>query len=138
MVPASFARYPVCKMAGCRKYPLPSPLLACVWVFALKRIGQSDSAQASLEIAPVLSFDHIEVFGKRFSHRSGKHRVPIFVPFAGSNNYLITGEIDVFDPQPRTFHQPQTSAVKEHSHEPIRPIETAEYRSDFLARQHDR
>ena len=106
------------------------PTLSRVGIFALKGVGQSDSAQASLKIALVLSSNHIKVFviSERFSHHCGKHRVPIFVLLAGSDNYLITGEIDIFDPQPRTFHQSQTGSVEKHGHEPIGAIEATEYR----------
>ena len=48
-------------MTGCRKYPLPTPFFPCIGVFALKSIGQSDSAQATLNIGLVLSLYQIEV-----------------------------------------------------------------------------
>src|SRR5882762_3694718 len=66
IMPASFSRYFVCKVAGCRKYPLPSPLFFRIGIFALKRIRQSNSAQASLKIASVKAFDPIEVLRERF------------------------------------------------------------------------
>jgi len=37
---------------------MPPSLRPCAWVFALKGVGQSDSAQASLKIALVLSSDY--------------------------------------------------------------------------------
>jgi hypothetical protein len=51
MVSSSLSRHFIRVMAGGRKNPLPPPLFPCVWVFALQRIGQSDSAQPSLQIA---------------------------------------------------------------------------------------
>jgi hypothetical protein len=56
MVPAPFSRNLICKMTGCRKYPLPTQLFPRVGIFALKRIRQSNSAQASLKIASVEEF----------------------------------------------------------------------------------
>ena len=107
MVPASFSRYLVSVMTGCRKYPLPSPLFSCVWVFALKRVGQSDSAQAALKIALMLSSNQIKVLGERFFYCSGKHRVPVFVPLTCSDYDLIAGKINVLDLEPQAFHQPR-------------------------------
>ena len=38
-----FSGCPICVVARCRKYPLPSPLAARVSVFAFQRIGQGNS-----------------------------------------------------------------------------------------------
>jgi hypothetical protein len=43
----------------------------------------------------------------------------IFVSFASAHNYLVTGEINIFDPQLQTLHQPQASSVEKHHHKPI-------------------
>src|SRR4030095_12106846 len=64
MVPAPFSRNFIYKMTGCRKYPLPTQLFPRVGIFALKRIRQSNSAQASLKIASVEAFDPIEVLSR--------------------------------------------------------------------------
>lgn len=61
-------------MTGCRKYPLPLSLFSRIRVLALKRVRQSDSAQAALKIALMLSSDQIKVLGERFFHCSGEHR----------------------------------------------------------------
>ena len=72
-----------------------SLLFSCVWVLALKRIGQSDSAQAAPEIALVLSLYQIKVLGERFIHCGGKHRVPVLVSLTSPDYDLVTGEVDV-------------------------------------------
>ena len=99
MMSALFSRCPICVMARCRKYPLPCPFFASVRILAIEGVRQSDSAQTVFEIALVLLFDYFEMLSEAFFHRCGKHRVPIFVAFAGTHNYLIGGEIDIFDPQ---------------------------------------
>src|SRR5919106_4244392 len=81
MVSSSLSRYLICVMTGCGEHPLPTPLFPCVWVFALERIGQSDSAQASLKISLMLSSHEIKVLSKRFFHRRRQHRVPVFISF---------------------------------------------------------
>ena len=40
-------------MSSCRKNPLPSPLFPRIGVFALEGVGQNDSAQAAIKVAPV-------------------------------------------------------------------------------------
>ena len=105
---ALLSGFPICVVASCGKYPLPSPLFSGVGVFALQGVWQSDSASAAFEIAPVLLLDYFEMPGEWFFHGCRKHRVPIFVAFARPHNYLIGDEIDIFDPQLQTLHQSQT------------------------------
>src|SRR3990167_992126 len=138
MVPASFSRHPVRVMASRRKDPLPPPLFPCVWVFALKRIGQSDSAQAALKIALVLSFYQIKMLGERFFDCCGKHRVPVLVPLASPDYDLVTAGINILDPQPKAFHQSETCSIEQHGHDPLRAVEAAKNRPDLLPCQHDR
>src|SRR5215475_9705021 len=98
MVPAFFSSHSIGVMTGCREYPLPSPLFSRVGVFALQGVRQCDSPQAAFEIAPVLLLDYFEMLSERFFHRCRKHRVPIFVSFSGTHNYLVGGEIDILHP----------------------------------------
>jgi hypothetical protein len=100
MVPAFFPSYPICKTASRWKYPLPTPLFPCIWVLALKRIRQTDSAQPSLEIPLVLSFYHVKVLDERFFDCCGKHCVPVFISLTSTNYDLICFKIHVLHPQP--------------------------------------
>ena len=121
MMSASLACYLVGVMAGCRKYPLPTPLFPCVRIFALKRIGQSDSAHSSLEIALVLPSDQLKVLGEWFFYGCGKHRVAILVPFASPNYDLVSGEIDILHPQLQTFHQSEAGMAMSQSELSMQP-----------------
>src|SRR5919109_1925649 len=100
MVPALLSGNPVDIMTGRWKHPLPTPLFSRVWVFALQGIGQSDSAQASLKIALVLSSYHFKVLCERFFHCRGKHCVSILVALTSPDYNLVTGKVNVFDSQP--------------------------------------
>ena len=115
MVPAPFSGNLICKMTGCSKYPLPTQLFPRVGIFALKRIRQSNSAQASLKIALVEAFDPIEVLRERFFHRRGKHRVPVFVSLTRPDHDLVVGEINIPYSQTQALHQSQASPIKERS-----------------------
>src|SRR5215813_2291623 len=52
---ALFACQSIGEMSARRKYPLPAPLLPCVWIFSLERVRQCDAAQTAIKIALVLS-----------------------------------------------------------------------------------
>src|SRR5262245_66647218 len=78
------------------------------------------------------------MFSEWFFHGCGKHRVPVFVAFSRTHNYLISAEIDIFNPQLQTLHQSQTCAVEKHHHKPIGMIEDTEDRLHFLATQNHR
>ena len=91
---------PIGVVTACGEHPLPSPFFGGIGVFALKCIGQSNSAQASLKIPLVLPSYHVKVLGERFFHCCGKHCVPVLIPLTSSDYDLIAGEIDVLDSQP--------------------------------------
>jgi hypothetical protein len=113
---ALLSGFPICVVARCGKYPLPTSLFAGIGVFALQGVRQCDSAKAAFEIAPVLLSNYFEMSGEWFFHGCRKHRVPIFVTFAGTHNYLIGDEIDIFDSQLQTLHQSQARSVEKHHH----------------------
>jgi len=62
----------------------------------------------------MLPFHSLKMAQKGLLYRARKHAMPVFVSFARSNEYLILEKIDVFDSQSTTFHQSQSSAVKQH------------------------
>jgi hypothetical protein len=47
---------------------------------------------------------------ERFLQRFWQHRNAIFCAFAVSDCDFVAAEIDILDPQPQAFHQPQASA----------------------------
>jgi hypothetical protein len=87
--------------------------------FGIQSVRYCDTAQASFEVAPVLLLNYFDMLSEWFFHRRGKHCMSIFVSFASAHNYLVTGEINIFDPQLQTLHQPQASSVEKHHHKPI-------------------
>jgi len=91
-------------VAGCGKHPLPSPLFTRIGVFAFQCVWQRDSAQAAIEVAPVLLLNECEMPSQSLFHCGRKHGVSVFVAFAGTHNYMVTDEIDIFDPQLQTFN----------------------------------
>lgn len=114
MVPTLLSRYPVRKMAGRRKYPLPPPLSTGVWIFSFQGIRQRYTAQAPFQILIVLPLHGFKVSEERLLYRRWKHGMAVFVSLTRSNEYLVLGKIDVLDPETATFHHAQSSAVKQH------------------------
>jgi len=52
------------------------------------------------------------------SGAGGERRIPVFVAFAGANEDLVTGEIEILHTQAATFHQAQAASVHQHGHQP--------------------
>jgi hypothetical protein len=89
VVPTPLSGHLVGIVAGGGKHPLPSPLSAGIGILALQGIGQNDPTQPPLEIFLVLALHSLEMSSKGFLHRCGKHRIPVLVALAGSNDDLV-------------------------------------------------
>jgi len=113
VVSALFSGNSIGEMASRWKYPLPTPFSPCVRILTFERVRQGDPTQPARPVALVLLLYALEMLGEWFFDRRRQHRVPIFVAFAGTHNYLIGGEIDIFDPQLQTLHQSQALRRRE-------------------------
>ena len=116
VVSALFSSEPVDIMAGCREHPLPPPFFACVRVFSVQSVGQTDTTQAGLEILLMLAFHGLQMSEEGFFYCCGKHRVPVLVALSSPNDNLILTEVDIFDSQAATLHEPQPSTIQKHRH----------------------
>jgi len=56
-------------------------------------------------------------------HHTGQHGDAILIPFAFAHDNVIGAEVYIFDAQPQTFHQPQSSPVEQMPHQPWRPLQ---------------
>ena len=83
----------------------------------------------------MLPFDCLKVSAKGLLDGRGEHRVAVSVALPASNDDLIPGEIDIFDSEAATLHQPQPGPVEEHRHQPWRPLEAPEDESYLVLRQ---
>ena len=92
MVPALLSRYPVRKMAGRRKYPLPPPFPTGVWIFSLQGIRQLYPAQSLLKILIMLPLHGLKMAQKRLLYRRRKHGIAVFVALTRSHLYLVLGK----------------------------------------------
>src|SRR3989304_2453433 len=115
-MPALFSSDPVDIMAGCREDPLPAPLLAGVRILALQGIGQANATEAQLEVLLMLAFHGPQVSQERVLRSGGEHCVAILVALASPNDNLILTEVDIFDSQAATLHEPQPSTIQKHRH----------------------
>src|SRR5437762_541853 len=71
-------------------------------------------------------------FSARIFHGCRKHSVSIFVAFAGTNNDLVTRNIDILHSETAAFPQPQSATVKEQSHYPRSTVDISEDLCNFL------
>jgi hypothetical protein len=71
-------------------------------------------------------------------HRSGKHGDSVLRALPVTHQDLVGGKIDVLDTEAESLHQPQPCAVHEHAHEPMVPLEAAEYRPGLVPCHHHR
>jgi len=89
MMPALFSSYGIGVMAGCREHPLPAPLLPCVWLFALKCIGQSNSSKFLLEVFVVLTLHRLQMSKERFLYCCSSSGTPYFSWSVSRQNCML-------------------------------------------------
>lgn len=68
----------------------------------------------------------------------GHDRDPVFVPFCTENVYFAAFQIDVLDPEPDAFHQPQAGSVKNSRHQKMVALHFVKDMLDFLLGQYHR
>src|SRR3989338_1708026 len=115
-MPALFSSDPVDIMAGCREDPLPTPLLAGVRILALQGIGKAHATQALPQVLLMLALHGLQVSQERVLRSSREHCVAILVALAGADHDLVLTEVDIFDSQAATLHEPQSSTIQKHRH----------------------
>jgi hypothetical protein len=82
--------------------------------------------------------DGVDPLQMLFEGRDGDvrhHRDAVFGPFAIANDDLALGEVEVFDPQPHTFHQAQAAAVEQLGHQLVRTRQHADDGAGLLSGQ---
>src|SRR5262245_24907984 len=120
-----------------RKQPLPRPLAPRVRIFSGQSVGQFDPAGSSLEVQPMLGSDGIQVLQKLRLDGSGHHGAAILVAFAGANDDLVAGSVQVRNAQPGALEEAESGAIEEEAHEPNHSLHVTEDGADFLTGQHD-
>jgi len=67
-----------------------------------------------------------------------QHRHAVLGALAVAHDNLVSREVDILDPQPDAFHDPQARAVEQTTKQAVRAAESAEHPRHFGARQHHR
>src|SRR5262245_64212548 len=67
----------------------------------------------------------------------GKHRDPILVALAAANDDLVRGEVDVLDPEPAAFEDPEPGSIEQAGHETRHALEPIEDGSDLFTAEDD-
>jgi len=117
---------------GGRKEILPDPFLVRVGKFFIQSVGQRDRGKAGSLILLILVSDLRNVQAQRWKDTIGKHGDAIIAAFAIIDEDAVIFEVDVFDAQAQTFHQPQTAAVHDLGHELISAAELKQDGAGFF------
>ena len=97
-----------------------------------------DPAESLRQVAPMQRDGPFDVSPKRFAQALRQERRPVLLPFPVADEEMPLAEVDVLDPEPEAFHQPEPRAVEQPGHQPGRAVELGEDRADLVAGQDDR
>src|SRR5688572_4343113 len=104
MMAAFFASDPISVVLRSRENPLPWPITTSIGILAFQCMRQTYTPKSLLDVFLVLGSVRLNMFKKHLLDPCWQHRVTVFITFAGSNDNLITGEINILDPKATAFH----------------------------------
>lgn len=136
MMPALLAGLSIDPAILLWKSPLPAPFGLGMRVFSPQGVGQSHLTIAVGEVLFPDVPDPEEMFLQMLAKRFRQHGDAGLGPLAVPNRDLITGKIQILNPQTQTLHQPQPNAVHQAGHEPFVAIQVSQHGFDLAAR-HD-
>ena len=117
---------------------MPAPLPIGIRILPRQRIRQLHVTKSGLQVAFMQAADTIEMSQEALLHARRQHRHAVPVPLAFSHEDLASREVNVFDPQPQTFHQPQPRTVEQHCHDPRNPVKRGQQRLHLRSCEHGR
>jgi len=86
-----------------RKYPEPSPILACVGIFPDQGLRKRDSCHGFSAVTVKQPTYLPKVNAEPGGGRGRQQGLAVLVTFPASNGYAVPGEIDILDPQTEAF-----------------------------------
>jgi hypothetical protein len=98
---------------------LPAPIACCGAVLASEREGKPDLAACGLQILVVQSACEVELAHQLWRDHVRKHRHPILVSLAVSDQNFGAGEVDVLDAKAQPFHHAHPCAVEQPANERV-------------------
>ena len=101
---------------------IASEVVFVVGVFLGQGELQVDPAESLVDIAFVQTTDDGDLGFRRFDQRPRKEGHPDFLALTVAVDEVILSEIDTFDPEAETFHQPEPGAVQQTGHETLLAI----------------
>ena len=109
----------------------PTGSLGDIGVLSFQRKRQVDCTKASRDIDLM---DDLHLFNpapERPHEGIGENRYPILAAFPVADHDLPPVDVDIMHPQPKTFEQPQSGAIEQTPHQPLRPGEKLEQPVDL-------
>src|SRR5437870_429822 len=107
MMPPLYTQVFINVPAGCREYPLPSPLASRVRILSRKRIRKGDRSRAFRQV-PLMQLAYgLQMRQQPILCSARQHCDSVLAAFAVTNNNLTAVEVQILHPQFQTLHQTQ-------------------------------
>lgn len=115
---------------------LPEPFMLSTGILLRQGMGQIDFAQTGLQIFLMQEANPLKVIFEQGNKSNRQGRRPVLVTLAGTDRDLFVPEIDVLDPKPDRFHDPETAAIKQLGHKLRCPVHEGENATHLLTGEH--
>lgn len=114
---------------------LPAELAIGARILLCQSVGEIDAAVSLGEVASMEGLDAIHLPAQGLFERAGQEGDAILPALAVADEDVALAEVDVLDPEPEAFHQPQPGSIEEAGHQPGRAVELIEDGVDLVAGQ---
>jgi hypothetical protein len=119
------------EIAG-REDVLPAPLRGGR-VFPSQRMGEIHLAMPLSQVLLIERLDSSQMVLEQRRKGAGKRREPVFITLAGTDRDLLHLHVDVLDPEPDRFHDPQAASIEELGNQLGGSVHEREHGTDFVA-----
>ena len=136
MVTAHFSGFTDEGEGGRGKEPLPDVFAGSIFVFLVKLSRQKDASITGREVLGMEEADFFHLRANFWQNTSWQRYGSVFLTFAVVDGEEHGIKIEAVDAKVDAFCQPQSAAVEEQDHEPVRWAKMMEDGINFAAGQH--